>query len=838
MKKSLASLLFSLFFVAQFFAQTLVGKVLDDAGEPLPFASVFVQNSTNGTTANAEGEFRLSLEKGTHRVVFQYVGFKQKIETVEITGEKPVVRLTVRMESNALEIGEVVVLANAEDPAYGIMREVIARRKQHKKWLPEYACDAYVKGLYKMLDAPKKLLGKDVGNMGGALDSNRTGIVYLSESVSKMYVQAAPARKKEVMISSKVSGDPNGFSLNRATLTDFSLYDEHIEVERDILSPLADNAFSYYRFRLVGRFKDQNGHEIAKIEVIPKRETDPVFGGFLYVVDGEWCLQGADLVLTGAAIHQPVLDTLRIAQEFVPMGTGTGWALLSQVTTFKFGIFGFKIGGFFNSVFSNYDLKPAFPAGLFSNEVFKIEEKAAERDSSYWEKIRPMPLTEEESRDYVKKDSLRRVVTSKAYLDSVDRVDNKYKLVNFFFGYTYSKSFERLDFSVPSAFRWVQFNTVQGGLLNIEPSLRKEGDERATHFWEVNGRLNYGFAEKRLRGDAGFRRRFNSVNFAELRLAGGLKTEQFNENQPISPLINTSYSLFGRRNYMKIYEKVFAEAQFSREIRHGIFGTASLEWADRRLLENHSDYSWSRKTDRQYTPNDPVPTEGREQLFVGGRAFFAELRLRFRFAQEYLSYPKQKVYGESKWPDLTVIYRKAVPNVAGSTADFDFLMGQFRQTGLGFGIAGHTSWTLAGGTFLRAKNLQFMDFRHFLGNQTQLGNPSNYTRGFFMLPYYDFSTDGAFAQAHAQHHFEGYFLDKIPGIRKLGWKEVLGFNVLWTDKGSLVPTETARPLPYWELNFGFENIGVGAFRMGRLDVVANWFGGNFERVGVVFGADL
>jgi hypothetical protein len=277
-----ATFLFPLLFLfpLSLFSQ-LSGKVLDDSGEPLPFASVYVRNSTNGTAANAEGEYRLSLEKGTYEIVFQYIGYKQKVEKVTI-GDKPV-RLNARMEPANLEISEVVI--TTEDPAYRIMREVIAKRSYYKNKAKEYTVDVYMKGFYKLLDAPKKILGQDIGNMGGILDTNRQGVIYLSESVSKVYAQAKPERKKEVMISSKVSGSDNGFSFNRATYTDFNLYDEKLEIEREILSPLADNAFAYYTFKLQGKYRDENGYDIYKIGVIPKRPADPTFSGNLYVVE-------------------------------------------------------------------------------------------------------------------------------------------------------------------------------------------------------------------------------------------------------------------------------------------------------------------------------------------------------------------------------------------------------------------------------------------------------------------------------------------------------------------------------------------------------------------------
>ncbi len=308
------------------FAQ-LSGKVLDENGEPLPFASVYVRNSTTGTTANADGEYRLPLSSGDYDIIFQYIGYKQHVEKVRI--EKSPVRLNVRLEPSNLELSEVVI--TTEDPAMGIMRKVIERRRYYKTRVPDYSCDVYIKGFHKLLDAPKKILGQEVGDMEGILDTNRTGVLYLSESVSKLYVQSNPERTREVMISSKVSGNENGFSLNRATLTDFNLYDEHLEIDREILSPLADNAFNYYNFKLLGRYKDENGYDIYKISVLPKRKSDPTFSGDLYVVDEWWNLAGANLVLTGDAIktthtghpaHRAGVCARRTARQVVPSLTG------------------------------------------------------------------------------------------------------------------------------------------------------------------------------------------------------------------------------------------------------------------------------------------------------------------------------------------------------------------------------------------------------------------------------------------------------------------------------------------------------------------------------------
>jgi hypothetical protein len=175
------------------------------------------------------------------------------VRTVEI-GSKPV-QLNVEMEPSNLELGEVII--TDQNPGERIMRQVIAKREYHKSQLASWSCDAYIKGIYKLKDVPEKLMGQDIGDMGGILDTNRSGVLYLSESVSRVHSQLSPARRKEVMISSKVSGNMTGFSMNRSNLVDFDLYNQTINVERDILSPLADNAFSYYNFNYLGSYTDR-----------------------------------------------------------------------------------------------------------------------------------------------------------------------------------------------------------------------------------------------------------------------------------------------------------------------------------------------------------------------------------------------------------------------------------------------------------------------------------------------------------------------------------------------------------------------------------------------------
>lgn len=834
---NLISLLFLALSPALILAQQLSGRVLDENGEPLPFASVYVRNSTKGVTANAEGEYRIPLSQGRHDIVFHYIGYEQKVETVELGPSG--VQLTVRLNPTNLEIAEVVI--TGEDPAYGIMREAIARRKENKNKVPDYSCDVYIKGFNKMLDAPKKILGQDIGNMGGILDSaTRSGVLYLSESVSKLYVQSNPEKQKEVMISSKVSGREDGFSLNRTALTNFNLYEERLEIEREILSPLADNAFSYYDFRLDGSFQDGNGFKVYKIAVLPKRPADPTYGGFVYIVDGYYNLAGTELSLTGMAIKQPILDTLWIIQEYVPVQKPDKWLLLSQITRYKFGLLGFKIAGFFNGVFSNYDIRPAYEEKFFNREAFKVDDIAAERDSAYWESVRPVPLTEEEQTDYVRKDSLADIWESKAYRDSMDRKSNRFKPLDFLTGYTWRNSHKRIRAEWPPATRWIQFNTVQGFLLNINPEYQYYDSEKRSKYWRATGTLNYGFSEQRFRGGLQLERRFESIHYTEAEISGGLLTEQFDANRPIGPLLNGLYSLLDKRNYMKIYERAFAYAAVRRTVAPGLRLEFNALFTDRRPLVNNTDFNWAKSIDRDYTLNGPVYAGmPYEPYFERHNALILGADAVIRFGATYSSYPERRSYQYAEAPVIRLQVRQAAP-LGSESPSWLFGKADISMSSWSWGLVGYSGWRVTAGGFLyrREAGTQFMDAWHPMGNQTIFGQPDRYLRSFFLMPYYEYSTFDPFVEVHWQHHFQGWLLDKIPLIRRLNWKEVFSVNLFHSAGAAVEQADAGNQKPYWEIGFGFENIGVKVFRPLRVDVVGGFSGTESRRVGVVLGVDL
>ncbi|MEO9571079.1 MAG: DUF5686 and carboxypeptidase regulatory-like domain-containing protein [Polaribacter sp.] len=808
--KKITFLLF-LFITSSILAQ-VKGKITDTKNTPLSFVSVYLDKTVTGTTSNDNGDYILNLsKKGNHTLVFQILGYKTLKKNVNITSFP--FQLDVSLEEENVQLDEISI-STKDNPANRIIRNVIANKDKNTDKFAKYTAKFYSRGLYKIKDAPEKFMGQTMGDFGGGLDSTRSGIIYLSETVSEIKFQKKPKKFKEKIIASKVSGTDNGISFNRAEDANINLYENSVEFGNDLVSPISTNAFSYYKYKLEGTFYDKNGKLINKIKLIPKRKNDRVFNGSIYVVEDDWAIYGADVSVTGAQVNIPVVDVLYLKQGFNYSEIIDAWVLISQSIDFKVNAFGFKFDGRFSSAYSKYDFSPNYTEKTFTNEVLTFEEKATEKDTVYWNKLRPVPLTIEEIKDYKIKDSIKVVRKSKKYLDSVNKKQNKFGLLSPITGYTYRNSYEKWSFSYNGLLGNFGFNTVQGFNTSLGFSYFKRQNEKGK-WWNTGVRANYGFSDKRVRPTFFFTKKWNNISRPKMSISGGITTAQFNSSNPIMDLNNTITSLFYRRNHLKIYEKGFARISFSEEIKNGIYFSSSLEYANRKPLFNTTNYSFAKQNNTEpYTSNNPLNTAD----FVN--AAFSEHKIAalnvgatFIFGQKYLSYPDSKFnIGNDKFPTLNVNYTKRF-GASNSELNSDLFIASLRQD-INAGNYGNLSYNIKGGMFLKKKDIAFMDKLQANGNQLDFPLDSQ-LNSFGLLEYYKFYTNDKYAEAHIEHNFRGAILGKIPLISKLNFHLVGGAKtLLMADKK-----------PYSEYSIGLGNIGFGKWRFLRVDYVKSFHAG-------------
>lgn len=797
------------------------GVVKDTNNEPLPSVSIVLKNSYLGTSTNLNGEFSLKqLPKGEQTLIIKSIGFRTEAKKLYIDNSPIYLNVTLQPEQNTID--EVVVNVS-ENPANRIIRQAIAHRKINSDKNDKYHADFYSKGIMRIKNLPKKIAFTEIGDeISGLLDSSRSGIIYLSETTSKISFQK-PNKLYEHIVASKVSGDDRGFSFNTAIGTNFDFYSEHVDLSTAIISPISGSAFSYYTYKLIDSHQEDN-HVIHKIQVLPKRDKEPVVEGFLYIVDDSWEIYAVDFYISGYRMQQPIIDKLHLVQHYNYNAKDARWTKSLQTIDFNLGLLGINMNGRYTHNFSDYTFVDHFEKGTFGSTISKIDEKANLKDSTFWASMRPMPLTDEEIKDYVQKDSIQAFRTSKEYLDSIDSKQNKFKPLDIIVGYHYQNSHKELQFEYKglSNIFATGFNPVQGWNFTATVGA-KFGRPQIGRYTNVSTLFQYGLADKKLRITGNLLHRFNTRNLAVLSIEGGNKVVQFNENGGIKPLINMVSALFFKENFMQVYQKRFITVAYAQNISVPLRIFVNSSYINRGPLFNHTDYAFV-KRDKPYVSNNPLlPQDNETAAFEEHNLLKLGVALQWSPGMKAIERPDAKVLlNEGKMPTIIVGYQHHI-GINEEKYSHQILFSQMTQN-ISFGNVGIMHSRLNTGKIFNGNDISFTDYKHFNGNLTHVGTTANYTNEFLNMPYYANSTNDAYLEFHVEHNFKGFLTNRIPGLNALQWNLILGYHHLATTQHQ----------PYHEMTAGFDNIGWGKFRMLRFDFVRS-LQGNRATNGFVVG---
>jgi hypothetical protein len=815
---------------ANVFAGRVFGKITDENGNSLAYASLLIKGTSKGTTANNEGAYFLQLSKGEYTIVCQYIGFARMEKTIVVSEAD--LQLNFVLSAQQTTMKEVIVKSGGEDPAYEIIRNAIKKKPTYRDPLDSFTCEAYIKTLIKTRKLPKRFMGQkieDKDKKESGLDSAGKGILFLSESITKIAYKKPDQTKLEV-VSGRESGS-NGFGFNFPSFINF--YKENVNVltaqfsPRGYVSPIADAAMNYYRFKYLGTFYE-DGLAINKIEVIPRRKFEPLFSGTINITEGDWRIYSLDLQLTKTA-QLEILDTLNIKQIHVPVGNDI-WRTKDQVVYFTFNQLGVDAVGTFLNVYNKYELTPQFAKKYFNKVLVKYDTAVNKKTKAYWDSIRPVQLEPEEAKDYATKDSIYQVkkdsAFSKTYIDSMRKAQGTVKVGKILWtGYTRSNYHPKK----PVSFTWepllknLQYNTAEGLVINVAGTIQQRVLATRQQI-AFTPHIRFGLSNSHLNAWATLAFNGRSVQTEEeasnsrnsFLIEGGKRVSQFNNSNPISPMLNSVYTLFGRENYMKTYENNFASFTFKKRFDNDIRLNASLLYEDRIPLANTTDYSFA-KNDKAFTPN--YPFEKLNAPFIPHQAVIATLQLQYQPGQRYMQFPKNRIPLGSKYPTFALEYQKGINGLLGSDADFDKWKFSIWDD-MNFKLKGKLSYRISMGGFLNNKQVFIQDYQHFNGNQLLLA--SEYLNSFQLAPYYTNSTTASFyATANIEHHFNGLFTNKIPLFRRLNWNLVAGANAFYVNSNN----------NYIEVFGGIENI----LKVFRVDVVSSYLNGKNGQVGIRIG---
>ncbi|MDB5025808.1 MAG: carboxypeptidase-like regulatory protein [Mucilaginibacter sp.] len=755
----------------------LTGKITDQNNKPVPFTSVYVKNSTYGTVANEEGRYRFKLKPGNYEVIYRSGGYKQLIEKIAITDNN--LQRNVQMVDESYQLRQFNANGATQDSAGDIVRHAISKREFYLKQVKQYSCVVYIKGVQKLVRAPKSLMGQNVTD-ALSVDSTGKGILYQSESLSNYSFQQ-PNKVKEEMIASKSVGRNTSFSYNKASDLSVNFYNNIFTVpglsSHGFISPLASNAFHYYRYNLLGS-KAENGVIIDKIAVVPKRKYQPTFSGNIYIVEGDWRLYGVDLVLSDKANLLNLVDTLQISQQYVPISDSV-WEPLSAQYSFKGNVLGFKFEGYYLSIFNNYNLNPAFRDSYFNGERMRVDTFGNGTDSAYWQKVRPVPLTQPEYADYIQKQFREELQRSIDKYDPEKASKNTFLLLPYLaFGYKASYKNNKDSIFADPFIQTLFYNTVEGAGINLKGTYTHHNAD--LHSYGITPNLRYGYADKQLNANVQGEYIYDLLNRGKFTAGFGSDVLDLSNVGTRSLYFNTLSTLLSEQNYVKYYRSEFGTFGYQHDLTRGILWQAGLSYSNRTQLYNNSYYSVNTYAGRRLTSNNPlmpdVAAADRSILFPQNQALTFSTSFTFTFNQQYITQSASRTYEPSLYPQIRVNYRKGINGLFGSDVDYDFASLELFQEHLTTGITGFSSFKFAAGDFFNRNKLYFMDYNHFQGNQGTTFDPT--PGSFHFLPFYLYSANAAFFEAHYEHNFTGYFFNNVPLLRKLKLDEIIGVNYL------------------------------------------------------------
>jgi hypothetical protein len=820
MQKILLVSLFCLFSLISF-AGKVSGLITDDKGNPLAYASVSIKGTTKGTTSNSSGGYSINLNPGKYTLVCQYVGYGKSEKTITVTDGDETVNFSLSIQELTLQ--EVVVKRGGEDPAYEIIRQAIKKRSYYNDQVDSFSVNVYIKGLMRSKGIPKKVLGKTIErDSNDGLDSSGKGILFLSESLTKVDY-AKPNKIKLQVISSRESG--GGFGLNFPFFINFyqnnvSVFDNNLN-PRGFISPIADGALSYYKYKYEGSFIE-DGVMVNTIKVTPRRKNEPLFSGTIQITEDDWRIYSTDLFTT-RDYSLEMLDTLRVTQIHSSVARDI-WKTKSQVVYLVFKQFGFHITGNFVNVYNDYNINPGFDKKYFGRVLMKYDTAFNKKDTVYWNRTRPVALENDEKQNFIFKDSISQIgrdsMLSRRHIDSLRKHQKPITLTGLLWsgqGHNFYGKKSTVNWYLKPLITQVEYNTVEGVSLNVEQSFNL-WRPKSKYSYQLNWNTRYGFSNTHLNSYVDLTIRPKSLSYRNryLRLSGGKRLSQFNQDNPINPLTNAAYTLFGKKNYMKLYENWFGRIEYNNKLENGINLNLHATYEDRLPVENTTDFSFFNK-DAALLPNHPY--ELASMPFLRNQALVAGFTLSWQPGQRYIEYPWGKRPLPSKAPVFELEYNKGISKVFGSDADFDKWKFSMADN-MNFKIGGEFKYKVGVGGFFNSDSVSIPDLQHFNGNQTFYN--IKYLNSFQLAPYYRYSNAEKFyIYGHAEHHFNGLLTNKIPFLNKLKWYLVGGSNAFYVNKDNY----------YVEVFAGLENI----FKLFRVDFVNAYQPGLGNRFGVRIG---
>jgi hypothetical protein len=761
--------------VTGLFSQTLSGFVQDENNAPIPFATIYVKNISVGARTDGEGKYFIQFpEVGMYEIVVTSVGYNTQETKVIFEVNKDIVK-NFWMETNQAVLDELVVNSKRRDPAYGIISSAIEQKNKWDKQYNSSTSNVYIKAKEIISEKEKKKRekekeqeekNKDSGetktdeDIFAAQEQERKSAIYKVASGMNM-VEAQivrhfeyPNKVKEVREGYKEFGRTFGLFYTRTSEADFNFYDNLMSLDKlnelPVVSPLNTTSILTYRFKLE-ETTYENDRAVYKIKVTPRKQGNASWEGYIWIMDKSFNIKKVELSLDKSGLY--IYNSFTIKQSY---SFNSDSLILLQKEEFDYSSKGG--GNVFTGntivTYSDYKINPIFEKRFFKNEVAVTTQDAYDKDSTYWEYIRPDPLTIEEQDFQRVKDSIKNYMETDVYLDSVDSVFNRVTLIDVMW--------DGIGFSNRKKKQYLFFNSIIGmtdpfeiGGLRLGQDLYYFKKYKNEKFFSISPSVDIGLRNKDIKYDFSFRARYDPMHAGYIGLWTGKLFNTIVENDAIS-------NIFVRANWI---EEQRLTLYTSREVLNGLYLFANLSYIDRFPIDK---YEFGQITEDWFDGNEPL-------LFQNYQTTIATFTLQFTPYQKYMTEPNRKVVLGSRWPTFSIHYERGVPELLGSDIDFSYGSINARQD-IKVGTLGTSSYSASFGKFLNTTDLRYVDniiyprgdkwFFASLLESMQLQDTT-------------LTVSDQYYRINYRHHFNGAVINYVPFVKKLGIHAVVGASTIY-----------------------------------------------------------
>lgn len=804
------------------FAQvTKVSGVVTDAKtkQTVPFATISSIDSTVNVGADADGKYILQTVRPISRIKVTYVGYKTAILNVA-QGQEQVIN--VRLVPIAQQLSEVVIRAgkktkyrNKDNPAVELIRQVIAHKDQNRPESYSYVqYKQYDKMMFSVVNVSPTITERKFFRKYKFLLDNRDTTtvpgknllpIYLDEKLSQYYYKKDPKKEKTILLAQK--GVNFGSYIDNEGLGqyfkhmyyDINIYDNNIFlVTNQFLSPICDAAPTFYKFFITDTVV-VNNTKLVRLSFTPRNGADMLFEGDIFItLDGHYAVQQANLTVN-KNINLNFVKGLTVDLEF-EQNPDNRYHLSKNTTLVDFGLTKKSNGGLLGIrtvVYKDYEVNKALADTAYVGPAQVTLENAKDHTKDFWAKNRFDTLTTAESKVYHNIDTLVTIPSYRRTMDVITLVLAGYKS----FG----------PFELGPANTFYSFNPVEGFRLRVggrtTPELSKRyyfetyaaygfKDERWKYFlsatYSLNAKSIYKFPQDYIR--ASFQRdtKIPGATLQFVQEDNFLLSFKRGENNKF--LYNDFYKL----DYVHEYESHFSYNLGFRKWTQAPAGTLSFI-SNANGIPNivNSVTTTELSLGLRYAPNEQ---------FYQGKIYRIPIPNKYpAFAVDYTVGIKGFFNGEYNYSNLHFRFDKrfylSQLGYADVTAEARKIFGQVPYPLLNIPRANQTY-----AYDLFSYNL--MNFLEFVNDHNESIN--------------------------IDQHFNGFFFNKIPLLKKLKWRETLSFKALWAglsnqnnpsihpDLFQLPTEENGQPVtfipgktPYIEGSVGIENV----FKFVRIDLV-------------------